>query len=162
MSIIDSVRTSFSQIKATIDNLDLKNKITDFFYYFSSSITGLFNNNVEYRYPVVVRHLCNSIFNDPNYSEYEILRESFLNIQNEKKLATDNKYNKDEPIYEEVNNSFIDNGVRDKKTSDTTTQSEEKKEHIYAKIDFKSKGSYLDKIINQTIEEIKTNFYSIK
>lgn len=31
MSIIDSVRTSFSQIKATIDNLDLKNKITDFF-----------------------------------------------------------------------------------------------------------------------------------
>ncbi|UPK80781.1 hypothetical protein LW139_18650 [Proteus vulgaris] len=162
MNIIDSVRTSFSQIKATIDNLDLKNKITDFFYYFSSSITGLFNNNVEYRYPVVVRHICNSIFNDPNYSTYEMLRESFLNIQNEKKLAINNKFNKDEPKYEEVNNIFIDNGVRDKKTSDTVTQSEEKKEHIYDKKDFKRKGSYLDEIMNQTIDEIKTNFSSIK
>lgn len=31
MSIIDSVRTSFSQIKATIDNLDLKIKLRIFF-----------------------------------------------------------------------------------------------------------------------------------
>ncbi|NBM54680.1 hypothetical protein GWI68_07730 [Proteus sp. G2669] len=148
MSIIDSVRTSFSQIKATIDNLDLKNKIMDFFYYIGSSITGLFNNNVEYRHPVIARHIRNDSFNAPKHSTYEMLRESALNIQNEKKLAINNEFNKDEPIYEEVNNIFIDNGVRDKKTSDTTTQSEKNKEHIYATIDFKRKRSYLDKIIN--------------
>ncbi|MBI6528221.1 hypothetical protein JEP40_03615 [Proteus vulgaris] len=149
MSIIDSVRTSFSQIKATIENLDLKNKITDFFYYIGSNITGLFNNNVEYRYPVIERTIRDSSFSNTNLPKYERLSGVLYGIDNENNSKydyeeIDNDLNKIESDYEEIDD-YLNKIENDYEEIDNDLN---KIENDYEEID-----DYLNKIENN-YEEI--------